>query len=189
MILPWTLDPDTLRLTAFLAGFLLLAAAEQAWPRRRLTVSKPHRWAINLTLVAVDTLVVRLLFPLAPFALAAQAQGWGLLALLPLPAWLEATIGLLALDLLIYGQHRLFHRTPFLWRIHRLHHTDLDLAASSGTRFHPLEIILSMAIKLGAVVLLGISPLAVLLFEIILNATSMFNHANLQIPLTMDQRN
>jgi len=188
MILPWTLDPDTLRLTAFLAGFLLLAAAEQAWPRRRLTVSKPHRWAINLTLVAVDTLVVRLLFPLAPFALAAQAQGWGLLALLPLPAWLEATIGLLALDLLIYGQHRLFHRTPFLWRIHRLHHTDLDLDVSSGTRFHPLEIILSMAIKLGAVVLLGISPLAVLLFEIILNATSMFNHANLQIPLTMDQR-
>jgi sterol desaturase/sphingolipid hydroxylase (fatty acid hydroxylase superfamily) len=189
VMLPLPLAPDTLRLVAFLSVFLVLAMAEQRWPRRPLTVSKPHRWTVNLTIIAANTLLVRLLFPLAPFALAMQAQahGWGLLPLLALPVWLETLVSLLALDLLIYTQHRLFHRTPVLWRFHRMHHTDLDLDVSSGTRFHPLEIFLSLAIKLAAVVLLGASPLSVLLFEILLNATSMFSHANLRIPLVIDQ--
>lgn len=186
----WLLAPDTLRLAAFLSIFLAMALAEHRWPRRPLTVAKPHRWAINLTIVATNTLAARLLFPLAPLALATQAQasGWGLLPLLALPVWLELLVSLLLLDLLIYNQHRLFHRMPLLWRIHRMHHTDLDLDVSSGTRFHPLEILLSLAIKLTAVALLGASPLSVLLFEILLNATSMFSHANLWIPLPIDQR-
>ena len=190
MMLPLPFAPDTLRLAAFLSVFLVLAVAEQRWPRRPLTVSRAQRWTVNLTIIAANTLLVRLLFPLAPFALAMQAQanGWGLLPLLALPVWLETLVSLLALDLLIYGQHRFFHRTPVLWRIHRMHHTDLDLDVSSGTRFHPLEIFLSLAIKLAAVVLLGASPLSVLLFEILLNTTSMFSHANLRIPLAIDQR-
>ncbi len=190
MMPPLPFSPDTLRLAAFLSMFLVLAVSEQLWPRRPLTVSKPHRWAVNLAIIAANTLLARLLFPLAPVALAVQAQahGWGLLPLLALPVWLETLVSLLVLDLLIYTQHRLFHRTPVLWRIHRMHHTDLDLDVSSGTRFHPLEILLSLAIKLAAVVLLGASPLSVLLFEILLNATSMFSHANLRIPLPLDQR-
>ncbi|MBV5318046.1 MAG: sterol desaturase family protein [Desulfobulbaceae bacterium] len=189
-MLSWPVNPDTLRLVVFLTVFLLLAVAEQVWPRRALTISKPRRWAVNLTIVVTNTLLVRLFFPLAPFALAlyAQAHGWGLLSLLTLPAWLETLVSLLVLDLLIYTQHRFFHRTPVLWRLHRMHHTDLDLDVSSGTRFHPLEIFLSLVIKLIAVVLLGASPLSILLFEIILNATSMFSHANLRIPLAIDQR-
>jgi len=188
MLVQLPVHPELLRLAAFLSVFVVLALLEQAWPRRALTVAKPQRWLINLAIVITNTLLVRLVFPLAPFAVAAlaQANGWGLFHLLHLSGVLAIMASLLVLDLLIYTQHRLFHRIPPLWRIHRMHHTDLDLDVSSGTRFHPLEIMLSLAIKLAAVVLLGVSPLAVLLFEIILNATSMFNHANLRLPLTMD---
>jgi len=189
MMLYLSENPAALRLAFFLSIFVLLALAEKFWPRRPLTVAKPQRWRVNLAIVALDTLLVRLVFPLAPLAMAALAQhkGWGLFSLLHLSGPLELAASLLVLDLLIYTQHRLFHRMPLLWRIHRMHHTDLDLDVSSGTRFHPLEILLSLAIKLVAVLLLGISPLSVLVFEIVLNATSMFNHANLCIPLTIDQ--
>ncbi len=182
-------NPETLRLAAFLSVFILLAVLEAVWPRRPLTVSKPQRWLVNLALVATNTLLMRLVVPLAPFALAtlAQSKGWGLFPLLQLSGPLEIGVSLLVLDLIIYTQHRIFHRTPLLWRLHRMHHTDLDLDVTSGTRFHPLEIFLSLAIKLSAVLLLGISPLAVLLFEILLNATSMFNHANLRLPLPLDR--
>lgn len=182
------LRPDTLRLATFLAVFILLAVLEQVWPRRPLMVPKPQRWLVNLSIVTLNTLLVRLVFPLAPVALAtlAQSRGWGLFNLLKPFGWLEVVVSLLCLDLIIYLQHRLFHQIWFLWRIHRMHHADLDLDVSSGTRFHPLEMVLSMVIKLVAVVLLGVSPFAVLLFEIVLNATSLFNHANLRVPLPID---
>jgi len=186
---PLPAHPDIWRLAAFVSVFALLAVLEQARPRRTRTVSQSRRWLANLSIVAIDTVAARLAFPLAPFALAglAQARGWGLFHLWPIPAGFEVAASVLLLDLLIYTQHRLFHRLPLFWRIHRMHHTDLDLDVSSGTRFHPLEILLSLAIKLAAVALLGASPLAVLVFEILLNATSMFSHANLRLPLPLDR--
>ena len=181
-------EESAIRLTFFLGVFLLVALAEHAWPRRRLTVLKGQRWLNNLFIVITDTLVVRLMIPIMPVALAelARVQGWGLLNLVHFPHSLKIILTIFAFDLIIYLQHRAFHRVVLFWQFHRMHHTDLDLDVSSGTRFHPFEIMLSLAIKLAAVVLLGVSPLAVLLFEIILNATSMFNHANLRLPLTMD---
>ncbi len=181
--------PETLRLAAFLSVFVVLALLEYLWPRRPLTVSKPQRWLVNLTLVAANTLLMRYVFPLAPFALATlmQSRGWGLFPLLTFSGLPEIAVSLLLLDLLIYTQHRLFHQVPVFWRIHRMHHTDLDLDVTSGTRFHPLEMFLSLTIKLTAVLLLGTSPLSVLLFEIVLNATSMFSHANLRLPPAVDR--
>jgi len=182
-------NPDTLRLIAFLSIFALLALAETIRPRRLLTTSKAKRWQANIGIIIADSLVVRLLVPIAPVTLAAtaQSQGWGLFNLLGIPDWVELIAGLIILDLIIYLQHRLFHRIPLLWRLHRMHHTDLDLDVSTGTRFHPIEIILSLLIKIIAVLLFGIAPLTVLLFEIVLNATSLFNHANLALPLPLDR--
>lgn len=181
--------PETMRLVTFVALFVVLAVAEALWPRRVLTVSKLRRWSANLAIVGLDTVAARLVLPLAPFALAvhAQAEGWGLFPFVRISGPLEIVTSLLLLDLLIYWQHRFFHRIPLFWRIHRMHHIDLDLDVSSGTRFHPIEIILSLVVKLAAVVLLGVSPLAILLFEILLNATSMFSHANLRLPLAVDR--
>ena len=181
--------PDTARLAAFVGILALLALGERLWPRRSLTVARTVRWRINLTVVALDSVLVRLVLPLAPFALAAvlQDRGWGLFNVLQLAGPAEIIATVLLLDLTIYAQHRLFHRLPLLWRIHRMHHTDLDLDVTSGTRFHPLEILLSLAIKLTAILLLGPSPLAVVLFEIVLNATSMFSHANLRLPPAVDR--
>jgi sterol desaturase/sphingolipid hydroxylase (fatty acid hydroxylase superfamily) len=189
-IMPYLpVNHDMLRLSAFLSVFFLLAMVEQLWPRRPLTVLKQQRWLGNLAIITINSLLV-MIFPIAPFGMAAvaKANGWGLFNLLKLPGAPEVAASLLLLDLIIYLQHRLFHRIALLWRIHRVHHTDLDLDVSSGIRFHPLEIVLSLAIKMSAVVLLGISPLAVLLFEILLNSTSMFSHANLRIPAGIDSR-
>ena len=181
---------ETIRLALFIGLFSLLALAEAVWPRRPLTTSKSKRWMANVSIVVVDSLVVRLLFPIVPISLAvaAQANHWGLCNLLALPAWLKLTTGLLLLDFIIYLQHRLFHRVPLLWRLHRMHHTDLDLDVSSGNRFHPLEITLSLLVKMATVLLFGITPFTVLLFEILLNAASLFNHANLAIPRSIDRR-
>jgi len=180
---------ETIRLAVFIGLFALLAAAERLWPRRPLTVSKSRRWLANISIIVADSLVIRLFFPILPVALAATAQvnNLGLFNQLSLPSWLNMTAGLLVLDLVIYLQHRLFHRVPLLWRLHRMHHTDLDLDVSTGNRFHPFEIALSLLIKMAIVLLFGIDPQTVLLFEILLNATSMFNHANLSIPLPMER--
>lgn len=182
-------NPDTLRLLAFLSIFALLALAEAVWPRRPLRTAKLQRWQTNIGVIITDTVAVRLLFPVLPVSLAAtaQAHGWGLFNLFGLPGWIELIAGLLILDLIIYLQHRLFHRIPLLWRLHRMHHTDLDIDVSTGTRFHPIEIGLSLLIKMAVVLLFGISPLTVLLFEIILNATSLFNHTNLALPGPVDR--
>lgn len=183
-------DASTLRLASFLIVFALVAWAEIIWPRRRLSVPKAQRWLCNLSIAALDAGVVRLAAPLLPVGMAtlAEARGWGFLHLLDLPYWLTFILSFLALDLLIYLQHRLFHRIPLFWRLHRMHHTDLDLDVSSGNRFHPLEILLSLLIKVVAVLLLGTPAMAVLVFEVVLNATSLFNHGNLNIPVPFDRQ-
>ena len=156
MSFPWHLEP-WIRLSAFASVLLLLAALELAWPRRHPAVARRQRWPGNLALVAIDTLLVRLVFPLAAVgvALVAEQRGWGLLNLVDLPAVFEIVIAVVALDLIIFGQHVLFHAVPWLWRVHRVHHADLEFDLTTGLRFHPIEILLSMAIKIGAVVLIG----------------------------------
>ncbi len=156
----------------FFAGILLtMAIWEILAPRRVLSQSKATRWANNLGLTICNTLLVRLAMPTAAVgvALFATEKGWGLLNWLVLPDWAVALLAIAGLDLAIYTQHRLFHRVALLWRLHRMHHTDLDLDVTSGARFHPLEILLSQVIKMGVVLLLGAPAGAVVLFEVILN--------------------
>jgi sterol desaturase/sphingolipid hydroxylase (fatty acid hydroxylase superfamily) len=178
-----------IRLFCFLGVFLIVGLAEHVWPRRVLTVPKGQRWFCNSSIVVIDSVAVRLALPLMPSGVAeiAALKGWGVLNILALPLWLKAVLVILSLDLIIYLQHRAFHRIPLFWRFHRMHHTDLDLDVSSGNRFHPLEIMLSLVIKMGAVVVLGAPVLTVMFFEILLNATSLFNHGNMRIPDYIDR--
>ena len=178
-----------IRLGFFLGILLTMALWEALAPRRPQAIGRLRRWPNNLGLVVLDTLIVRLLFPLAGVGMAflAESKGWGLFNILPLPAWLAIPAAVLLLDLTIYGQHVAFHAVPLLWRLHRMHHADLEFDVTTGLRFHPGEILLSMAIKLAAVAVLGAPPLAVLIFEILLNATSLFNHGNVRLPLGLDR--
>lgn len=182
-------EDNILRPGLFIFLLVLFAAAETLFPRRQRTQSQTKRWFSNLSLLIIGAALARWLLPIVPVSagLWAQAQGHGFLNWTTLPVWIAIPVAFLALDLLIYAQHRAFHHVPVLWRLHRMHHTDLDLDVSSGLRFHPLEIILSLMIKIGAVVALGAPPLAVLIFEIVLNATSMFNHANMALPKSLDR--
>ena len=186
------LEPQ-LRLAAFISLFVVMAIWEIAAPRRPLSINKAYRWANNLGLVVVNSLLVRALFPTAAVgvALFAQSKGWGLFNWIGFNGqeWSGAApviLSIVLLDFAIWGQHLLFHVVPFFWRVHRVHHADLDLDLSSGLRFHPVEILLSMVIKAGIILLLGPPAVAVLLFEILLNATSMFNHSNVRLPLVVD---
>jgi len=177
------------RLAAFVGVLLLLLGAQEAWPRRAKPARRGPRWAVNLSLVAIDTVFVRLVVPLgaAAAALWAARNGIGLFNQLPWPAVLEAALSFLALDALIYWQHRLFHQLPPFWRLHRMHHSDLEFDTTTGVRFHPVEIAVSMLIKIGAVVALGVPAIAVIAFEVALNATSLFNHSNLRLPAAVDR--
>ena len=177
-----------IRLAAFCGVFALMAAWELIEPRRTQTIGRGWRWPNNLGVVVVDTLLVRILFPTAAVgvALVAEAHGLGLFNVLPLPAWIGVVASVILLDLAIYFQHVLFHAVPVLWRLHRMHHADLDIDVSTGLRFHPIEILLSMVIKLAVVIALGAPAIAVLIFEVLLNATSMFNHSNVHIPEHLD---
>jgi sterol desaturase/sphingolipid hydroxylase (fatty acid hydroxylase superfamily) len=177
------------RLSVFVAVFAAMALLEMARPCRRLVAGRLPRWPHNLALVVIDSLVVRLTVPLAAFGAAelAQAHAFGLFHLIGFDGAAGSVIGFLALDLAIYLQHVIFHHVPLLWRLHRVHHADPDIDVTTGLRFHPLEILLSLAIKIAVVVLLGIPPLAVLVFEIVLNATAMFNHANVALPAPLDR--
>jgi sterol desaturase/sphingolipid hydroxylase (fatty acid hydroxylase superfamily) len=175
---------------AFFSGILaIMALWEQRFPTRRLSVSKPLRWGSNLGLAALNTVLLRILFPLAAvgFAGLAAEQEWGLFHVLEAPIWLATVLSVIALDLAVYWQHVMFHALPNLWLLHRVHHADLDFDVTTGLRFHPFEIILSMGIKIAAIALLGASPLAVLLFEILLNGTAMFNHSNVSLPWSFDR--
>jgi len=177
------------RLSFFFAILIVMAVWESLSPRRPLKTSKTIRWYSNLGLVLIDTLALRILLPMQAVgvALFAQNRGWGLLNNISLPGWMEIAIAVLALDFVIYLQHAVFHFIPLFWRLHRVHHTDLDFDVTTGIRFHPIEILLSMGIKMAVVITLGPSPLAVILFEILLNATSMFNHGNVRLPVSIDR--
>ena len=178
-----------IRLAAFAAVFAAVALWELAAPRRRSLYPRRLRWSHNLGLLLVDVTTVRILAPgaVVGVALAAEARGWGLLNLLSLPAWLAFVTGVVLLDLIIYFQHVMFHAVPTLWRLHRVHHADQDFDVTTGTRFHPIEILLSTAIKCAAVAAIGAPAVAVLVFEVLLNATAMFNHANASLPVAVDR--
>lgn len=177
------------RLSAFVGVFALMALWEICAPRRHLIMRKPYRWFNNLGILLINTGLVRLVFPAAGVGVAVFAQGreWGLLNTLSWSSWIEVLVAFLLLDFAIWVQHRLFHAAPWLWRLHRVHHADLDFDVTTGLRFHPLEILLSMAIKTGVILALGAPVAAVLVFEIVLNATSMFNHGNVRLPLHIDR--
>ncbi len=176
------------RLGVFATLLVGLALAEARFPRRSRTFSRLARWPHNLGLVLLNTTLLRLTFPIAAVGVAGWAaeRQLGLLHWPTLPDWAKTVAAIVLLDLAIYLQHRLFHTIPLLWRLHRVHHADVDLDVTSGARFHPVEILASMGIKLGVVVALGAPPVAVLLFEILLNGTAMFNHANVALPLQVD---
>ena len=178
-----------IRLGCFFAVLLAMLCWEWRRPRRTLNLPRARRWPANLGIVVVDSVVLRLAFPVLAVGAAnmAEVQGWGLLRGLHAPFGPALIASLLLLDLTIYGQHVLFHRVPILWRLHRMHHSDLDFDVTTALRFHPLEIALSMLIKLGLVIALGAPPVAVLLFEVILNAAAMFNHANAALPEKLDR--
>jgi sterol desaturase/sphingolipid hydroxylase (fatty acid hydroxylase superfamily) len=178
-----------IRLAAFLGIFAVMAVWEIAAPRRALTVSKAWRWSSNLGVVALNTLLLRFAFPVAAVGLAviAAERGWGLLNNVALPGWLEIVLAVAVLDFAIYLQHVMFHAVPALWRLHRMHHADLDFDVTTGARFHPIEILLSMVIKLAVVAALGPAAVAVVIFEVLLNATAMFNHSNARLPLGIDR--
>ena len=178
-----------IRLGFFFGVFGVMALWELISPRRRLTVSKPLRWINNLALVFLNSFVLRLLFPAAAVgvALFASEQGWGLLNYYQLPLSASVIITVVAMDFVIYIQHVMVHAIPLLWRFHRVHHADLDYDVTTGARFHTLEIILSMLIKFATIVLLGPPVVGVIIFEVMLNATAMFNHANIKLPASVDR--
>ncbi len=180
------------RLSVFLGLFLLLATLETLLPRRQRAQSQAKRWFTNWGITVVDFVTLRLLAIILPFlavgaAQDATAQGWGLFNMLSWPSWLEIVLAILILDFIIWAQHLITHKVPILWRLHRVHHADVDMDVTTAIRFHPVEIALSMVLKMGAVYLLGPAVLAVVLFEIILNGTAMFNHSNLKLPLGFDR--
>lgn len=179
-----------LRLGAFLGVALAMAGAEAWAPRRARARERRRRWPINIGLAALDTLFVRLAFPaavVAGIAAWAATQGIGLFNALPVPEGLAFLLSVLLLDLVIYGQHIVFHYWKPLWRLHRVHHCDLDVDFTTALRFHPVEILLSVAVKVVAVVALGAPVAAVVVFEILLNGSAMFNHGNLRLPARIDR--
>ena len=178
-----------IRLSFFLGIFLVMALWEIIAPRRKKTTSKAIRWTWNLGLTILNPLVVRLLFPVLAVAIAIKAreQGWGLLNLYDLPDWVSFILSIILLDMVVYLQHLMFHAVPLLWRLHMVHHADLDYDVTTGLRFHPIEIIISMLIKMSTVAVLGPPVSAVVAFEVILNGMAMFNHGNVHLPAGIDR--
>lgn len=178
-----------IRLGFFLSIFSLMAIWEIFAPRRKLTASKIIRWFNNLTLTLLNSMLVRWLFPLAAVsaALWSVEHRWGLFSLFGIPQWISGLTVIIILDFTIYMQHVFFHKIPFFWRFHRMHHTDLDIDVTTGARFHPIEILLSMVIKIAVIIMLGAPVWSVIAFEILLNATSMFNHSNIFINQKADK--
>ena len=179
----------TIRIVAFLSILAGMALWEVGAPRRRQEIPRVLRWTNNLALVVIDTAILRLTFPILAVGLAAMAEerGWGIFNNIDAPIWVAVFVSMLLLDLAIYLQHVMFHAVPGLWRLHRMHHADLEFDATTGLRFHPVEILLSMGIKLAVVAALGPPAVAVLLFEVVLNATALFNHANIDLPRRVDR--
>tara|TARA_R110002049_G_scaffold10127_2_gene50232 strand:- start:24113 stop:24958 length:846 start_codon:yes stop_codon:yes gene_type:complete len=186
---PLLASEPQLRLIVFLGVLVAMALWELAAPRRRREIPRVIRWTNNLGLVVIDTIVLRLSFPILAVGLAviAQDRGWGLFNIIEAPGWVAVLVSIVVLDLAIYLQHVMFHAVPVLWRLHRMHHADLEFDVTTGLRFHPVEILLSMGIKLAVVMALGPPAVAVLIFEVLLNATAMFNHSNIRLPILVDR--
>jgi sterol desaturase/sphingolipid hydroxylase (fatty acid hydroxylase superfamily) len=178
-----------IRFGCFATALVLSAAAELVLPRRRPACCRPRRWASNFAMAALNVLIIRLVLPLGAvgIAFAAEKYGRGILNALTLPSWITIVLAFVALDFIIYLQHVMFHAVPLFWRLHMVHHADHDFDISTGLRFHPLEALLSMGITCAAVVLLGAPATAVLLFEVVLNASSLFSHANARLPVWLDR--
>jgi len=182
-----------LRLSVFIGVFIIMALLELLMPRRKLNYSKSHRWFTNISVIAIGSLVVRLMGMLAvpllavATALWTEANSWGLLHFVNFPTWVEILIAVVLLDMAIYGQHVASHKITMLWHFHRMHHADVDIDLTTGARFHPIEIALSMLYKIVIVLILGPSPEAVVIFEVLLNGSAMFNHANFKLPLALDR--
>lgn len=182
-------NEPVIRLGFFVGVFGAVALWEQVAPRRALTLSKTLRWTNNLGIVVINTVLLRLLFPLAATGVAAfcAAHGWGLMNHFQVPVALAVPLAVIVMDFVIWLQHVMVHAVPLLWRLHRVHHADVDYDVTTGARFHPLEIVLSMLIKFAAIVVLGPPVVAVVIFEVLLNATAMFNHGNLRLPAAFDR--
>ena len=177
-----------IRLGFFLGILILMGLWEMVSPRRLLSTSKRSRWFCNLGLLIIDTAVLRVVLPVAAVGVAifVEDRSWGILNNIALPYWMAILFGVIGLDFVIYLQHAMFHAIPAFWRLHMMHHTDLDFDVTTGVRFHPIEILLSMVIKIAAVMVMGVSATAVLIFEVLLNATSLFNHGNVRLPSHVD---
>jgi sterol desaturase/sphingolipid hydroxylase (fatty acid hydroxylase superfamily) len=180
---------STIRLVVFVGVLTIMATLEAVFPRRGRVERRSARWFTNLALIAIDTVVLRLALPIVAMGMAvvAQTRGWGLLNQVTWPVWVELLIAVVVLDMLIYWQHVASHHIPVLWRLHKVHHADRDIDVTTGIRFHPAEIVLSMIYKIIWIILLGPAVAAVFLFEVILNACAMFNHANVRLPLWLDK--
>ncbi|SHE95270.1 Sterol desaturase/sphingolipid hydroxylase, fatty acid hydroxylase superfamily [Litoreibacter ascidiaceicola] len=180
-----------IRLAVFAGLFMLFAALESVVPRRDRTQTRKARWTTNWAIIIIDTVTLRALAIFLPLlavgaAYDAANNGWGFFNAVEWPAWLEVTLAILILDFAIWAQHLITHKVPLLWRLHQVHHADVDIDVTTAIRFHPVEIALSMLLKIGLVYLMGPAGVAVILFEIILNGTAMFNHANIKLPLWLD---
>jgi sterol desaturase/sphingolipid hydroxylase (fatty acid hydroxylase superfamily) len=180
-----------IRLSVFLGLFVVFAVVEALIPRRERRQPRAGRWFTNWALVVIDSLALRLVAIAVPLlavgaAFDAQRRGWGIFNALDWPFWIEIAITVLILDVAIWAQHLISHKVPVLWRLHRVHHADVDIDVTTAIRFHPVEIALSMLLKIGLVYLFGAAALSVILFEIILNGMAMFNHANIKLPLGVD---
>ncbi|HET6604448.1 MAG TPA: sterol desaturase family protein [Xanthomonadaceae bacterium] len=184
----WGISEPALRMGVFVAMLVVLVVLEWLRPGPNAPPQRGRRWFANLGLVTLDTLLVRLLLPAGAVGVAlwVQSRGWGLFHALQWAGWIEFTLSLLLLDVAIYWQHRVFHVLPWLWRWHRVHHGDATLDASTGVRFHPGEIVLSLGIKTALIALLGIGAMAVLVFEVLLSSFSLFTHANVRLPRRLE---
>lgn len=182
-------NESALRLTAFLGLFCIFALSEIVKPRRVRSLPKQQRWMTNLSIVVLDSLLVRLLFPLGAVGMAlwAQATGIGLFSIIDVPFWLAVIVSFVVLDFAVWLSHLLSHKVPVFWRFHRMHHADRDIDVTTGIRFHPIEIIASMIWKVAWVIALGAPAAAVIIFETVLNGTAMFNHSNTKLPVTLDR--
>ena len=182
-------NEGAIRLAVFLSLFALLALSECLKPRRKLAVSKANRWTTNIAIVLLDSVIVRLIFPAAAVGVAlwAAANGYGLFNAIDAPLWLAIIAAFLALDFAVWLSHVASHKIPMFWRIHRMHHSDRDFDVTTAIRFHPIEIVLSMVWKVAWVIVLGAPAVAVIIFEIFLNGTAMFNHSNWKLPLDLDR--
>jgi len=180
---------STIRLSVFAGIFMLMAVLEVLSPRKQTVLKRSDRWLTNWSLVVINTLALRFLMPVLAVGMAgiATKNGWGLLSVVTLPVWIEIVLAVIILDFAVYVQHLAVHKIPIFWRVHKVHHVDRDIDVTTGARFHPIEILLSMAYKLAVVIVLGPAAMAVFIFDVVLNASSMFNHSNVKLPLGLDR--